>query len=184
MAILLHCHHFVAPWPLALGYRQPKMAILFPCPLPGACHYPHPSLFPGFALVARGSSRSDVLKVVFFSPRVARPESVLRRGATPATPSAFTQPNRVNYTMADTFTSLHYHVVFSTKGREPWLRLGAPVKRRPGEARRKARLYRRPSGPAGLSIAEIGCQPACLRRRSLRVADGGISWPLRLPSSR
>jgi REP element-mobilizing transposase RayT len=25
--------------------------------------------------------------------------------------------------MADTFTSLHYHVVFSTKGREPWLRL-------------------------------------------------------------
>ena len=32
-------------------------------------------------------------------------------------------PNRVNYTMADTFTSLHYHVVFSTKGRVPWLRL-------------------------------------------------------------
>ena len=53
----------------------------------------------------------------------ARPESVLRRAATPATPSAFTQPNRVNYTKADTFTSLHYHVVFSTKGREPWLRL-------------------------------------------------------------
>jgi REP element-mobilizing transposase RayT len=25
--------------------------------------------------------------------------------------------------MANTFTSLHYHVVFSTKGREPWLRL-------------------------------------------------------------
>jgi hypothetical protein len=25
--------------------------------------------------------------------------------------------------MADTFTSLHYHVVLSTKGREPWLRL-------------------------------------------------------------
>ena len=25
--------------------------------------------------------------------------------------------------MADTFTSLHYHVIFSTKGREPWLRL-------------------------------------------------------------
>jgi hypothetical protein len=24
--------------------------------------------------------------------------------------------------MADTFTSLHYHIVFSTKGREPWLR--------------------------------------------------------------
>ena len=24
--------------------------------------------------------------------------------------------------MANTFTSLHYHVVFSTKGREPWLR--------------------------------------------------------------
>jgi len=58
-----------------------------------------------------------------FSPRVARPESVVRRGATPATPSAFTQPNLVNYAMADTFTSLHYHVVFSTKGREPWLRL-------------------------------------------------------------
>ena len=58
-----------------------------------------------------------------FSPRVARPELALRRGATPATPSAFTQPNRVNYTMADTFTSLHYHVVFSTKGREPRPRL-------------------------------------------------------------
>ena len=42
-----------------------------------------------------------------FSPRVARPESVLRRGATPATPSAFTQPNRVNYAMADTFTRRH-----------------------------------------------------------------------------
>ena len=54
---------------------------------------------------------------------MARPESVLRRGATPAAPSAFTQPNRVNYTVADTFTSLHYHVVFSTKGREPWPRL-------------------------------------------------------------
>ena len=25
--------------------------------------------------------------------------------------------------MANTFTSLHHHVVFSTKGREPWLRL-------------------------------------------------------------
>jgi len=25
--------------------------------------------------------------------------------------------------MADTFTGLHYHVVFSAKGREPWLRL-------------------------------------------------------------
>jgi len=25
--------------------------------------------------------------------------------------------------MAGTFTSLHYHVVFSTKGRQPWLRL-------------------------------------------------------------
>jgi len=24
--------------------------------------------------------------------------------------------------MANTFTSLHYHVVFSTKRREPWLR--------------------------------------------------------------
>ena len=54
---------------------------------------------------------------------MARPESVLRRGATLATPSAFTQLNRVHYTMADTFTSLHYHVVFSTKGREPRLRL-------------------------------------------------------------
>ena len=75
-------------------------------------------LFPGFALVARGSSRSDVLKVaVWLQPTGGAPRiSVASRSD-----ACYTQ--RVHATMADTFTSLHYHVVLSTKGREPWLRL-------------------------------------------------------------
>ena len=80
-------------------------------------------LFPGFALVARGSSRSDVSKVaVWLQPTGGAPriscvaERRLLHPARSRNPTA-------SITMADTLTSLHYHVVFSTKGREPWLRL-------------------------------------------------------------
>jgi REP element-mobilizing transposase RayT len=41
----------------------------------------------------------------------------MRRGATVEKPPAICQTRR----MANTFTSLHYHVIFSTKNREPWI---------------------------------------------------------------
>src|SRR5436309_1314752 len=64
------------------------------------------------------SSRSDDLTVaVDFSPRIAnRTDRVAeRRLNIRATPDFLRL-------MANTFTSLHCHIIFSTKNREPWIR--------------------------------------------------------------
>ncbi len=47
-------------------------------------------------------------------------ENTLRRGATLDKTSLIGRSNLS--TMGNTYTSLHYHIIFSTKNREPWLR--------------------------------------------------------------
>src|SRR5438093_534354 len=55
---------------------------------------------------------------VDFSPRTTR--LTRPRVASATLESALLA--RYGFAMANTFTSLHYHVIFSTKSREPWIR--------------------------------------------------------------
>jgi REP element-mobilizing transposase RayT len=67
--------------------------------------------------ISLGPSRSERMMVaVAFKPRTSGPK-VIRRGATPEN-FIFIPHSSV---MANTFTCLHYHVIFSTRNREPWI---------------------------------------------------------------
>jgi hypothetical protein len=45
----------------------------------------------------------------------------ISRQSQPVVASATIEYQEGSLTMANTYTSLHYHIIFSTKNREPWL---------------------------------------------------------------
>ena len=77
-----------------------------------------------FFVLSCGSSRSDETTVaVGFSPRTLLAQFLLRRVATLDKRDLVRGKTHSSTTMANTFTCLLYHIVFSTKHREPWLRV-------------------------------------------------------------